>query len=304
MSSQKNPKTIKTDGANKTLKIKPVKPVKSVKPLKSVKSVKSYDITFNDAINNYYKLKNNYETPYKNLVDSLVKNKILTIEDKKKKISQYKNKCVNCNSLGGSIFKQENNILIAQCGNDDNPCRLDIRLQKGQYENIYNILNELNTNINDNKIATIKIKYDFLFGFTSESSTVSDFNKLKTALVEEVKKYQDIFSKYLEIMNNEEKKTKIYQQSKGLLSLIDSFKTLMKQFDETGEETFLKEATELYIDNIIKTANNIRKLKYATNKVEFNEKDKIYKLKQKSYNEEDLLILIPGSENKIIKYQL
>ena len=200
MSSQKNPKTIKTDGANKTLKIKHVK---------SVKSVKIYDVTFNDAINNYYKLKNNYETPYKNLVDSLVKNKILTIEDKKKKISQYKNKCLNCNSLGGSIFKQENNVLIAQCGNEDNPCRLDIRLQKGQYKNIYNIMNELNTNINDNKIATIKIKYDFLFGFTSVSSTVSDFNILKTALVEEVKKYQDIFSKYLEIMNNEEKKNEI-----------------------------------------------------------------------------------------------
>ena len=295
MSSKKNLKTIKTDGANKTLKIKPVK---------SVKSVKSYDITFNDAINNYYKLKNNYETPYKNIVDSLVKNKILTTEEKKKKLSQYKNKCINCNSLGGSIFKQENNILIAHCGNAQNPCKLDIRLQKGKYDNIYNILNELNANINDNKIATIKIKYDFLFGFTTETSTVTDFNKLKITLIEEVKKYQDIFSKYLEIMNNEEKKTKIYEQSKGLLTLIDSFKILMKQFEETGEETFLKEATELYIDNIIKTANNIRKLKYATNKVEFNSKDNTYKLLQKSYKEEELLILIPGSENKIIKYQL
>lgn len=301
MSSQKNPRTTKTDTANKTLKIKPVKTSKSVKV---TKTVKRYDVTFNDAINSYYKLKNKYESPYKNLVDSLVKNKTLTIEDKKDKISQYKNKCVNCNSLGGSIFKQEKNVLIAQCGNDQNPCRLDIRLQKGQYENIYNIMNELNTNINYNKIATIKIKYDFLFGFTTESSTLTDFNKLKITLVEEVKKYQDIFSKYLELMNNEEKKTKIYEQSNGLLTLIDNFKSLMKQFEETGEETFLKEATELYIDNIIKTANNIRKLKYPTNKVEFNEKDKTYKLIQQSYKDEDLLILTPGSENKIIKYQL
>lgn len=292
MSTQKNPKTIKTDKGNKTVKIK------------IDKTVKRYDITFNDAINNYYKLKNNYETPYKNLVDSLVKNKILTTEEKKKKISQYKNKCVNCNSLGGSIFKQENNILIARCGNTHNPCKLDITLQKGEYDNIYNILNELNTNINDNKIKTIKIKYNFLFGFTTENSTIKDFNKLKITLIKEVKKYQDVFSKYIAIMNNQEKKTLIYQQSIGLLSVISNFKTLISQFEKTGEETFLKEATELYVDNIIKTSNNIRKLKYATNKVEFNSNDKTYNLIQKSYNQEELLLLIDGSENKIIKYQI
>ena len=70
------------------------------------------DSKFNIAINNYYKLKKLYEKPYNKFLNDLVKNEELNNNEKRDKVSQYKNKCVNCKSLGGTVFKTEGNNLI------------------------------------------------------------------------------------------------------------------------------------------------------------------------------------------------
>ena len=262
------------------------------------------DSKFNIAINNYYKLKKQYEKPYNKFINDLLKNEELNNNEKKIKVSEYKNKCVNCKSLGGTIFNKQGNNLIVYCGNQDNPCKLNIHLQRGHYDNIYNILDNINQNINHNKIETIKTKYNFLFGFTNEETTIKNFNLLKTKIVSDVKNYQDVFQKFILLINNQEKKGKIFNETKKILSLIDSFKILIKQYEDTKENNYLKEATELYIDNIVKTANSIRNNKYIRNEIIHDEDEKTYHLIQKSYNAEELLLLIPGSKNKIINYKL
>ena len=105
------------------------------------------------------------------------------------------------------------------------------------------------------------------------------------------------------LINDQEKKTIILNQTKNLLSLIDSFKILIKQFEDSKEQNYLKEATELYIDNIVKSANTIRNNKYIRNEIQHDEDAKTHRLIQKSYTVEQLLVLIPGTENKIINYK-
>ena len=51
---------------------------------------------FNDALNLYYKLKNEYEAPYKRLIESLVTDTSTSIEKKRERLSLFKKTYVKC----------------------------------------------------------------------------------------------------------------------------------------------------------------------------------------------------------------
>ena len=67
-------------------------------------SEKDFDTTYNDALNNYYKLKNEYEKKYNAKKSKILNNDLLTLKDKKREINNLKKKCINCGRDGGSIF--------------------------------------------------------------------------------------------------------------------------------------------------------------------------------------------------------
>ena len=85
---------------------------------------------FNQAVNDFYKLKRQYEDQIQKEISKLRKNTILTTKEKYDKFKQIKFKCVNCGKPGGTIFNSEDSMLSARCGNIENPCNLDIKLQK------------------------------------------------------------------------------------------------------------------------------------------------------------------------------
>ena len=62
-----------------------------------------------------------------------------------KKFVELKKKCISCGKGDGTIFKQEDNVLIAKCGNINRPCKLNIRLQKAKYEDIAKDINNLSS---------------------------------------------------------------------------------------------------------------------------------------------------------------
>ena len=279
----------------------------------------SSNLDFNEALEKYYKLKKKYEAPYKKLIKNLASDNFINTgqEDKKDKknkekekkekqleIATFKNKCVKCGSLAGTIFKQENNILTAECGNEHNKCKLNIKLQKGVYDNIVNIIDKLTNDINIKKTQTIQAKLNFLFGFNNESDTIEEFNKLKLELIDEVKKYQNIYEHYLSIINNLSQKKEIKKKEEDINTLIKNFKKLINTFEETQEIIHLKEANDLYINNIKTIANELRDLKYVYSYVNKDDKKNIYELIQDNYNLTQLQILVPGTENRIIDYKV
>ena len=89
----------------------------------STKTLKTSTIRFDDALTNYYKLKQDYTKIKNKEVSKLLDNNSLSDTEKKDKFAQFKRKCINCGKFGGTIFKQDKNILIAQCGSDQ-PCKL------------------------------------------------------------------------------------------------------------------------------------------------------------------------------------
>jgi len=258
---------------------------------------------FNQAFSDYYKLKQKYDKQIEKEVTKLSNNINLTNKEKHERFKNLKKNCVNCGKEGGTIFKQDGNLLSAKCGHLQQPCKLDIQLQKARYSNIQDQITELYDIIGKNKINTISSKLNFLFGYSSESTTLADFNKLKQELIDEVKKYQRINEIYVNIVNNMTKINEIKVKNDNLLVLIQSFKELIKNFEETGDTVYLKNAIELYTNTIDETVYNIRNLKYVYNTVEFNEDDDTHHLIQEQYTQSQLQIPINSTQNIILSFK-
>lgn len=261
-------------------------------------SKQQHSISFNTALFNYYKLKREQEEKFNKEKAKLIKNVVLTTKEKRERLRDLEKKCPSCGKNGGIIFSQDKNLLIAKCGNSLKPCKLDIQLQKATYQNLNNQISNINQNIKNNKIQTVKSKFNFLFGYDKEEIVLQDFNKLKAQLIQEVKKYQDIFSKYIDIIAPKDP----IEKNDRLLLLINEFKELIKKYETTNDSIYLREALDIYLQSIIKITKEIRDIKYKYNGIYNNEKENTHNLIQDVFTLDQLVVPIANSENKIISY--
>ena len=131
------------------------------------------------AVNEFYKLKNEYEKTLFNEKINIINNTSLSKEDKLKKYKLFKPKCINCKKEVGTIFTNNNKKLVAKCGafkssfqNNFTPCNLNIEIEKGNIEILSNIINEFSDEKELDKDDIIKTKLNYFFNFESEENTI------------------------------------------------------------------------------------------------------------------------------------
>tara|TARA_Y100000591_G_scaffold332950_1_gene372625 strand:- start:9757 stop:10596 length:840 start_codon:yes stop_codon:yes gene_type:complete len=274
----------------------------SIKPTKTIKISKTTKQTaqpsFDTALATYYKLQGDYNAINNRNVTKIVKDKDLSLTQKQEKYDQLKKKCINCGKSGGTIFEQVNNKLTAKCGNQEAPCKLDIQLIRANYTLLPKTLLSQEATLNSNKSSIIITKLNYLFGLISEEKTLTNFTSFKSQLVDLVKQYQDSSEKYLSIINNNNPEIK--RITDILLLEIINLKQHIKDYNETGQEQFIKDAVQIYINQIVKLNKELNKLKYAL-QYTYVSQDTTY-LIQKEYKLSDLETKIPNTENKIISF--
>ena len=271
----------------------------------SKKTLTRGNVTFDNAISTYYKLKGQYNNNINKQVKEIYE-KNLSSEEKKVRYAELKRKCVVCGKSGGTIFEEDNTMLLAKCGNQDSPCKLDIKLERAKYDNILNTISLQNNDININKNSIINTKLNFLFGFKNQETTLTEFEKLKVDLVKIIKEYQDNSSKYIKTIYNSENIPKINALNNKFDSNIKIFKDNIKNYKESGQESFIKDAVELYVNTIVTINKELQALKYKIQEVEHYKDNNmlIHKLVQKPYTLSDLEIVQPGTENKVITFSV
>ena len=195
-------------------------------------------------------------------------------------------------------------MLLAKCGNQDNPCKLDIKLERAKYDNILKVINTQNGDINRYKNDIITTKLNFLFGFKNQETTLSEFEKLKGDLVKIIKQYQNNTSKYIKTIYNAENTSGINTLDDKLYANIKIFKDNIDSYKETGQQSFLKDALEIYVNTIIIINKELKALKYKIQEVIHYKDNDTYKLVQKSYTLSDLQIMKPDTENKVITFSV
>jgi len=267
---------------------------------------KTQTLTSIEAINEFYRLKNKYETEYyEKYINIIVKSR----KPKKEKRVEYsrlpKPECINCKRNVGTFFTIKNDVkedvkkFIAKCGDLTDPCPLDIQINYSFRDQLYNTIIDGSKNIEDLKLDIIREKNNALF---FNKDVVAVFEKITADL--KIKTESVGFAIETNILrnNNPEKylliKKTVDEFGKGFLL---PFKQMISNFMNTDNELVLNQAIQFYIDEMMPKLKEIQEMKYAVNFVEYNPENNIYTLIQYENSLENNEFFVK-SDDKVVKF--
>jgi len=251
-------------------------------------SIESVD----SAINEYYKLKNKYETDINKHKKSISNNPTLSNKEKRMEFQKIKPKCVNCGRPVGTIFsiryfpeinnEGEHKELKALCGGlGVDPCNLNITIRVGLYDLLPHNLNLIEKIIKDDKDDIINFKNKLLFGYITAEQAIENFEDKKSSINDFTELLQEYLMKYNEITNNKEKNQELKEDIEKSYIFIEEIKQCVIKYNETDDNQYIRDLVNIYINNLKPIFKKINALKYKVNAVHYDEDTGIYHLIQK-----------------------
>ena len=158
-------------------------------------------ISVENALHEYYKLKDLYDEKFDIKKSSVLSDVTLSIQQKRTDIAKFKRarKCIVCKQTGGTIFTDVDRTLKAVCGCVATPCGLNIEIAKGKIENIGELMAATYSKIEDVKDNIIKYKLDLLFRYITDEQLVQKFGAAKKELDTYLEQYDKLYNKYIDI---------------------------------------------------------------------------------------------------------
>jgi hypothetical protein len=263
---------------------------------------------FIDGLNEYYKLKSQYENNINKDKNQIIKLKGLSWKEKRIEYQKIKPKCINCKRPVGTIFttKIENSTrhLIAICGDRITPCPLNINICLGDIHDISLFIQEDEKDIDKYKRNIIKDKNDLLFGYIDSEEAVSKFDSINEEVAKTTKIYEYALEKYLNIVDNPEKKMDLEKKQVEFYNNLDNFNFMINEYKNTQNIQFINDAVQLYKDAMIPKLREITKLKYSYLDVEYDEADDVYYFIQKLIAFEDIEIDLSETGQKVLSMKM
>ena len=266
-----------------------------------------------DVVNEYYKLKEKFESEINKNKRKIINNPTLSNREKRSEYLKLMPKCVNCKrpSKKGTIFSityypaddaiSEHKVFKAICGDLANPCNLHIEVNVGTHQLLDNELDTISNEIKETKNNIINDKNKLLFGLVTTETAIENFDNNKTYISE----LTSIYENYLDIWNkqvdNPVKKLELDEAMVQSYESINSIKDCIKKMNETNDKQFAVDAANIYHTTLQPLLNKIRQLKYRVNTVFYDDYNSC-KLIQEKYNIDD--ILISGYNYKIVAYDV
>ena len=212
---------------------------------------------YQEALENYYTMKGKY--------------------DKKRNKAK---KCIKCKKKGGTTFTHQKRILKAVCG-ASKKCKLHIEIKLAKYEHIPTLIDKIFIILEELKAEIIRIKLNLLFEFENKKNTTAAFNKMKEKYSQQVEQFNELESKIKHIPLESELVTELYE-------LIDTYKKSINDYITTKTATLLKDAVELYVEQIVPKQEEIRELIHMS----VIEEDGEYRLVKRRKNLESLEYMV------------
>jgi len=160
-----------------------------------------------EAFDNYYKLKTEYEDSIKNARRKILNNERISRQERIKKARQLVPKCVSCGRPGGTLFGRSlEKVLTAQCAAAIAPCTLNIEIQLGDDMEPNETIAYFEKYIEKIRSDIVRLKLDTLFNYVTEDKSVEAFTKLSgnlnnPVLTKQLTEYKHFFDNQ---MNNPE----------------------------------------------------------------------------------------------------
>ena len=239
--------------------------------------------SIDEVLNEYYKLKSNYEVNYhEKYIKPIIRSNGKSKREKRLEYQKLpKPECINCKRNVGSIFsikkdpEEYSRTFIATCGDLSDPCPLNIKFD-------YTFRNELNKELldNDYDINTIKTsiiidKNNMMFGYIKQDKAIASFNSNAAQLKTVTEGAGFIMDINIQLNDNPIKKDLIKSNEHKLGNeFLIPFKDMIKTFDQTGNTEVLNKAMKFYVEEMTPLTTTIRNLKYQVCYVDFvNQKD-------------------------------
>jgi len=253
-------------------------------------------MTVMDAFNDFYKLKNKYENEYSKDKQKIIKNKTMSWKEKRNSFKQLKQKCINCRRPVGTIFsikksgdpKNDYRELKALCGSLTEPCSLNININAGVTYNILEHIKELEKDIEQYKNEIIEYKNKLLFGYIQTETAVDNFDKIKEAINDTSFLLNINYERFFDIVDNKVTNTQLSKLKEETYTLINEIKEAIKNFDSTGNVQFVRDSTDIYVNQLNVKLKELLNLKYNVNLVEFDNSEGVYRLMQQKTSIFDL----------------
>jgi len=268
----------------------------------------SQELTPIEAINEYYRLKDKYESIY---YDKYVKPIVKSDKSNREKRVDFsklpKHECINCKRNVGTIFsivQVSDELLrkfIVKCGDISDPCPLDIQINYSSRETFDTLIFNGLEDIEKIKLKIIKEKNNALF-FNNNSDIISSFERLTNNLKFETEHTganieTNILKNHNPVKINLLNKT-IDEFGKAF---VIPFKQMIQNYMEKNDELILNQALRFYVDEMLPKLNEIQTLKYQVNFVEYNETSGEYILIQRQNSLQDKEFSF-DSDDKVIKF--
>ena len=242
-------------------------------------------LTTIEAINEFYRLKDKYETSYFEKYVKAIVNSKKTKREKRVDFSRLpKHECINCKRNVGTVFTIKYykpdfvRQFIAKCGDFQNPCPLDIQINYALREPFSKYIKTEVDNIEVLKLEIIKEKNNALF---FKKDVLKSFEDITSELTSESEIAGIAIETNILKNDNPEKRVLLRQTidefGKGF---IIPFKQMVQEFNDTNNELILNQAVNFYINEMMPKLKDIQELKYAVNFVEYEPKDHLYRLIQ------------------------
>jgi hypothetical protein len=265
-----------------------------------------------EVINEYFKLKNKYETLIMTNKKKIMNNPHLSNREKRSEYNKLKPKCIHCKRPGGTIFSTINSIeseneesyreLRAFCGIVSDPCNLNIVVRLAKIELMSELLKTMEKEIKEYKDEIIDNKNKLLFGYLNTEQTLEKFENIKEYINNYTSLYEQYLESYHKIVDNNEKKQELNEAITNSYIEIQKIKDCIIKMNETNNRQYVKDAVNIYITTLIPLLNNIRDLKYNEIFVWHNDYTNTCNLIQNKYSIESLSFT--SSNDKVIEKNL
>jgi uncharacterized protein YbgA (DUF1722 family) len=270
------------------------------------------NITINDALNEFYKLKESYEkTYYDKFISPIVKSKTKSNKEKRVEYSKLpKPECINCKRNVGTLFSVKYNfneyikLFTIKCGDIKEPCPLNISFNYADRQTFDFNINIQQKSLNNIKKNIIIEKNNTIFNYINETEALTIFNKL----TEELKNVSELLGYAIEkniLKNNNPAKHELLKKKEDEFNRTNlmHFKKLLNDYNNTNRDETLLDAVKYYKNEMIPLLNEIQNLKYEVNIIEYNEDKNIFNLIQKknSLQSQEIFIEDDDKVNDFIK---
>jgi hypothetical protein len=243
-------------------------------------------MSVDDALHEYYKLKDLYDEKYEIKKSSVLSDDTLSISQKRSEIAKFKRarKCIVCKQTGGTVFTDLNRTLKAVCGCVATPCGLNIEIAKGKIDNIGELMAGTYSKIESIKDNIIRYKLDLLFKYITDEQLVQRFGEAKKELDKYLEQYDKLYNSYIDVTVNPQNIEELKRFNVELYTYIGQVKQLMNEFKATGENEKIRTVIEIYLTNIVPLTKKIREATYVYSNVEYDDNTHEYRLVQKKYS--------------------